>query len=74
MNEEYNEKPKKGLTLALVLVVLVGLVIWLIPQVKMESKTDEESIVDATNTEEKSLLLKHNGMLLIQNSSNYVLK
>jgi hypothetical protein len=45
MREEYTEKPRRGLTLILVLVVLVGLlIIWFIPQVKTDSQTDEESV------------------------------
>ncbi len=45
MREEYTEKPRRGLTLILVLVVLVGLlIIWFIPQVEADSQTDEESV------------------------------
>ena len=45
MREEYTEKPRRGLTLILVLVVLVGLlIIWFIPQVKTDSQTNEESV------------------------------
>jgi hypothetical protein len=54
MREEYTEKPRRGLTLILVLVVLVGLlIIWFIPQVKTDSQTDEESVTIVRDEEEK---------------------
>ena len=54
MREEYTEKPRRGLTLILVLVVLVGLlIIWFIPQVKTDSQTDEESVTIVQDEEEK---------------------
>jgi hypothetical protein len=53
MNEEYVEKPKRGLTVILVLVVLVGVIIWFIPQVKTDSQTDEESVTIVQDEEEK---------------------
>ena len=52
MNEEYVEKPKRGLTVILVLVVLVGVIIWFIPQVKTDSQTDEESVTVVQEEEE----------------------
>lgn len=56
MREEYTEKPRRGLTLILVLVVLVGLlIIWFIPQVKTDSQTDEESVT-VVQEEEKFIV------------------
>lgn len=57
MREEYTEKPRRGLTLILVLVVLVGLlIIWFIPQVKTDSQTDEESVTIVQDEEEKFIV------------------